>query len=798
MTILRQAFRSLLRQPLILLLAVLALGFGIGLPTAMFSLLDAAVLRGLPVPEPGTIVHLERRAAGASGEGFGALPSDYVVWQEARSLAAIAAFDARTVTLRTDAGSERWAAAQLTASAFPLLEADAALGRVFTAEDERAGALPVALLSHTLWRDRFESDPAAVGRTVFVDGAAHTVVGVMPPSFLFPAREDLWLPLPVAALAAAGGDEPTISVFARLAGGVSRDAARAEMTVIAQRMAQLDPAGHADEEITVKSFTERFIGENATRQMWIVLGAVLLVLIIACTNVAGLLLVRAVHRANEIAVHAALGASRRRLVGRLLAESAVLAVLGGLFGALVAAAAMRGLEAIAGDRMPWWSELSVDPRVLGFAAGATLLAALLAGVLPALHATTGDLARRIYDASRGSSGLRVGRVMQALVVIEVALSLALLVATAAMVRSVSGLQNEDLGLPGSEVGVARVSLPPSYSPVQRAAFFEALGRDVRADPGVAALALASSVPATHGSWRRYSIEGEVYESADDRPSVRTAIVSPEFFGVYDAEPVRGRLLDARDRAGGVPVAVVTPKFALRHFGDADPVGRRLRIGDEAEWRTIVGVVPELWIGGLDASGDRNPRGVYLPIAQSEISDVVIALRAQRGEGLALMPALRAAVTRLDPDVPVYDARSMTEVVAHSGWHYGLVASILGACGVAALLLATIGLYGVLAFAVGQRTREFGVRMAVGASPGRVIRHVLARGALQVALGGIIGIVLAVGLTRMLAILLFEVSPGDPTIFAAGALAVLTVALVAMLVPALRAARLDPLRALRSE
>ena len=274
--------------------------------------------------------------------------------------------------------------------------------------------------------------------------------------------------------------------------------------------------------------------------------------------------------------------------------------------------------------------------------------------------------------------------------------------------------------------------------------------------------------------------------------------SPTFFRVFKGAPVRGRVFDERDDADGVPVAIVTSKFARHHFGEADAIARRIRVGDEEDWRTVVGIVPELWIGALDASDDRNPRGVYLPLAHSNARSVVIALRAGDGDGLSLLPALRAAVARIDPDVPVFETQSMTAVVATSGWHYGLVAGILGACGLSAMLLATIGLYGIIAFSVGQRTREFGVRMAAGATPRNIIMHVLKRGGAQLAIGTVIGYALAVLLTRALAGLLFDVSPGDPLTFIAAGVLLASVALAAMMVPATRAARLDPLEALRAD
>ncbi len=798
----RQTARAIARQPGLALLSVAALGLGIGLPTAMFSIVDGAVLRGLPVERPNQIFHLERRPVGRNGEGWQAHARDYVAWQQQqRSFEPLAAFNTQTLTLRSEQGADRWNGAWITPSAFELLRTRAALGRVFNAQDAQPGAPPVLLLGHTVWRDRFASDPGVIGSTVHIDGRAHTVVGVMPPKFRFPGAEEVWVPLVVGVAEAANADFPTMDVFGRLRAGVSHSQARAEFGVIAAQMAQRYPETNRDLDITVKRFTERFIGETATTTMYVMLGAVLLVLLVACINVANLLLVRAVDRLREIAIRAALGASRGRIVRHLFLESIVLAAAGGALGIVVAIGASRTMATVfLTERLPYWAEVRLDARVLLFALALTCLAAIGAAIFPAYKSTRGNIAVTLYDTSRGSTGLRVGRLMRGLIVLEVAFSFALLAVTGLLVRGVRQVQAVPLGFATSDVFSARVTLPESYDAAARLRYFAELNRSLAALPTASSVTLASNLPATRASSRRLSIDGQTYTADEDRPVARYNSISDEFFSTFNVQLLRGRAFGPQDNNAGQPVAIVNSKFVRNHFPDGNAIGQRIRFGqpeDNEPWRTIVGVVPDLWIGGLDASGDRNPEGVYLPLAQTASQGVAIAVRVRGGRPLDIGGAVREAAFRLDPDVPLYEVKDMPHLVEDNSWFYGMGAGIMGACGVSALLLASIGLYGVIAFSVTRRAREFGIRMAVGASPAHVIRLVL-RQTGSLALGMIMGLVLALALARGVSSLLFGVSPNDPLVFSGVALTLAVVGLIATLVPAVRAAGIDPLSALRAE
>jgi putative ABC transport system permease protein len=797
----RIAARAVRRQPGIALVAILALGLGIGLPASMYSLARGIAFRGLPVEGGDRIMSMERRPHGRTGEGWGTAPLDIVAWREQqRSFEQLETYATATVAFRADQDAWRYNAAYMSAGAFDVLGERAVIGRTFQPGDDQPGAAPVVLLGHRLWQDRFGSDPGVVGRNVFIDGQAHTVIGVMADGFLFPTDEDLWLPhvLPPGADAAVA---PTFSVFGRLNEGTTRDAAFADLNRIADGLAQRFPESNENMGVTVKPFTEHAVGETPVATLKVMMAAVMLVLLIACTNVANLLLVRAVNRVRELAVRAALGARRRQIAAQMILESSILAVLGGLLGIGFAAIASSALEAwLGGERLPYWSSFRLDANVLWFVAGLTVAAALLAGLLPAIKAMGADVMTTLKDESRGASGSRTGRIMQALIVVEVAISLGLLVNTGLMLRSAQNVRNVSLGFPTNELVTAEVTLPASYDAAQLRQFAAAVESRIAAEPAAEHVTLTTSLPVARASTARVSIEGATYARSEDRPVARRIAVSEDFFATFNSSATTGRVFSTQDNADGERVAIVNQKFADRFLSGRDPIGARIATGTfdaPAEWMTVVGVVPNLWTGGLDASGDRNPAALYTPLAQTPAQSVSVAVRT-RAEVGTMAAAIRAAVTAIEPDIPVYDVKTMPEVIYDNSWFYGFGVSIIGACGLSALLLAAVGLYGVIAFSVGRRTREFGIRMAVGASPGEIRRFVLRRGSLQLAIGLAIGFSIAWLIANGIASLLFNVSPTDPVTFLAAGVLLVIIAQVATLVPALRASRIDPLSALRAE
>jgi predicted permease len=796
---LRRAWRALVRQPAMTLLAVATLGLGIGLPTAMFSMLNAMVLRGLPVENPRAVLHLERRPANASGEGWGTPVRDFREWRtQQRSFEQLAAYVFDNVAFRSGARTDQYNAARITTNTFAVVGIQPALGRTFGTEDERPGATPV-LIGHTIWREHFESDPGVLGRNVFVDGVAHTVVGVMPEKFRFPLEEDLWVPLDLSTDAELR-DDLSLDVIGRLRDGVNARSARAEFDLIAARLTEQYPDPATEWSIAVKPYTVRYLGEVAVNTMYVFVAAVMLVLVIACTNVANLLLVRAVHRIRDLAIRVALGAGRWKTVASLFFESSILALLGGATGLAVAIGLNGVLARTLGDRLPYWVDFSIDPAIILFVAVTSLLAAMLAGMLPAIKAMRPDLVTTLRDESRGSTGMRIGRVMQGMIVLQVALSLALLVSTGLLLRGNAKVRNVAFGFPADRVFTARLTLPDSYDAEARTRFQQQLVERLAADPDAQTVALATETPIMRSPGTRFALESSAATSNEQLPYARRAIVSPEFFETFGAVPIQGRLFTEADRDGAEGVVIVNRALASRFFPGADAVGQRIRLGgveSTSPWRTIVGIVPDLWMAALDASGDRNPPGVYIPLAQAPPSDFVVTILT-RNDPMRLTTRVRETVFALDPDLPIHQIRSMRQVIADNSWFFAMGAAIMGVCGLGALLLATIGLYGVVAFSVGKRTREFGIRMAMGADYAKIIRLVLRRGTAELAVGIAIGLVLAAAIARGIESLLFETSSTDPLVFAGVSLMLVAIALVATFIPARRAASTDPLNALRAD
>ncbi|MCI0434553.1 MAG: ABC transporter permease [Gemmatimonadetes bacterium] len=800
-TELRRAIRSVAREPMVAILAVAALSLGIGLPAAQFSLLNGFVLRGMPVDEPRQVMHLERVPVGSRGEGWGAPARDYLAWKDQqRAFVDLAAFTYDNVALRAGMQTNRWDAVLVTPGLFPLLRAQPLLGRTISPDDDLTGTPPV-MISHIVWRDQFASDAGVLGTTVFIDGAPHTVIGVMPEGFRFPIRQDVWLPVTIGPAQSLDADFADLDVLGRLNDGTSLGAARAEFKVIAARLTEQFPETNRDTEIRIRPVTVRYMGETATATIWAFLAAVLLVLVIACTNVANLLLVRAIHRVRDLAVRVALGAGRARIVTSLLLESAVLAVLGGAGGIIVGLAATAGLERVMVGRLPFWGDLTFDMRVLAFVLAITLVAALIAGMLPALRAMNPDIQSTLRDESRGSTGIRMGRVMRGLVVLQVALSLALLATTGLMLRGINNLNRATGVFDTDRIFTARVTVPDDYDEPARAQFFRDLEARLAAEPGITAVALGSDLPATHSNGTRFAIEGRQYADDSALHFARVAVVTNDFFRTFSASAVRGRTFGSEDAAGGLQTALINERLAARWLGGEDPIGQRIRFGpagDAAAWRTIVGIVPDLWMNGLDSSGDRNPAGLYLPLEQARPRSMGIALLGPGAEPLALTPRIRDIVFSLDNDVPLYEVRAMPGLIEDNSWFFAMGAGIMGTCGLAALLLATIGLYGVVAFSVGRRTREIGIRMAMGAAPTSIVGLMLRRGVAELLIGTLFGLGLAAVISRGVGSMLFEVSPNDPVVFIGVSLILLAITLAATLIPALRAARIDPLAALRAE
>ncbi len=797
----RYSLRTLGKNPGVTLIAVVALTLGIGLTTTMFSIVYGALYRGLPFEAADRIMHLERNNLAQDIESMEVTIHDYLDWREQQtSFTAIAAFWSGTVNLSgTEGRPERYDGAFMTGNAFEILRVRPQLGRVFGPDDDHPGAPAVAVIGYGIWRNRFDSDPGIVRRTVRLNGEPTTVVGVMPEGFAFPTNEDIWVPMRVDADTIVRGEGITLEVYGRLKDGVTQDRAAAELATIAGRLEMEYPKTNEGVGSVMKPYTEEFIGDEAARLLWTMLAAVSLVLLIACTNVANLLLARAIQRSKEVAVRSALGATRLRVVMQFLTETFVITLIGAALGLAVAWVGVRLFNnAIVDTQPPFWIDIRIDAIAVAFVFGLTLLATALAGVLPALRASGANVNEVLKDESRGSSSLRIGKLSKTLVTLEIALSCGLLVGAGLMVKSVVQLRTLDYGF-HTDVLTARVGLFPADYPDRgrRAQFFEELRTRLVAQPGVVGAALGTGLPGLGSGGTRFAVDGESYPDDTDYPNAHRAMITPGYFDTFGAAISQGRDFAVQDIDGNLPVVIVNESFTRRFYAGESPLGRRIRTGtsdSENDWMTIVGVVPDMLMGGID---DDDPEGMYVPVAQSDVRFMSIIVRA-RGEPMALAPVLRSEVIAIDPDLPLYWVDTLDTRIQRANWFYNVFGALFMVFGGAALFLAGVGLYGVMSFSVTRRTQEVGIRIALGAQNRDVIGLIMKQGLWQLGIGLLVGLGIAALLSRGLEVVLFQVEPFDPVIFMLIASVLLVVGLAASFIPARRATRVDPVVALRYE
>jgi predicted permease len=679
------------------------------------------------------------------------------------------------------------------------------LGRTFRPEEDHPSSPPVMILSYRAWRDRFHGDPAIIGRTVRANAEMTTIVGVMPEKFGFPGQMDAWLPLRIDPLAFPRSGGPAfegtqLQAAARLKDGVSLEAARAEMATIASRLATVYPASNAGTGVTVVRQVDLFIGKEAKAMLYTMLGAVFGVLLVACANVANLLLARTAARSKEVAIRTALGASRRRTVTQLLAETLVLAVVGAGVGLAVAKVGIDFFNAsLATQEMPLWFTATMDPVVIAFVLGLTVLSTLMAGTIPAVRASRTNVAEIMNDESRGSSSLRMGRISKGLVVAQLALSCGLLVAAGLMIRTVVNVARFDYGFATADIFTARLGLFEKDYPTKAAQqrFYDALIERLDAMAGVRAVALTSDLPARGSSQMQpVTIDGVPYATDQDHPLARRVVITPGYFDIMSVRPIQGRAFTRADGPDSEPVAIVTERFVQQLLPGRDPLGTRIKVGqDEGPWRRVVGVVPDLHLGG--AIGAINPRneGVYIPLGQNVINFMSLVVRTAQAP-MSYTAAIQHEVNQIDPALPLYWVRSLADQYALDTWFYRAFGTLFVAFGLAALAMATIGLYGIMSFSARNRTREIGVRMALGAGTRTVMLMIVRQGAWQLAGGLALGLGFAALLSRGLGILLFGVRPWDPLIFTAVVATLALAGLTACVIPARRAAHVDPMEALR--
>lgn len=803
------AARALLRTPVFTLVTVLMLGVGIGLTIFMFGAINAYSLKPLPFAQPDRLVHFQYTDAETGRRNLSLPLLDWIDLRERqKALDALSAYSIGTMNLGGLEGlPERMSGARVSTDAFSTLGVRPQLGRDFVADDAKPGAAPVALIGDRLWKLRFNADPGVLGRDIRINGTPTRVVGIMPERFAFPIEESVWTPLALDRIAAADDAAPLVNGFGRLRDGESLQQARAGFVSLVSELAKERTQPLRGDAAKVIALGDYFVAPQIREANVAMFVAVLLVLLIACANVASLVLARFAARARELAVRSALGAGRSRLILQVLSETFLIALAAsalGWLGTLFAANIMQSVMADTPAQTPYWVDFSGDARDWVFTAGIALLTALIAGLVPALRAGRVDVQSVLRQG--GGIGAR-GRLARVLVVGEVALSLILLVSAGIAIRSAISAQERPLGISTENIMTARIGLPSArYADgASRERFAGNLLDRLAALPGVSGVAVASSLPLMGYERQDYAREGAVFDRDTALPQAWASSVSSGFFDVFGISLREGRLFDARDRADSVPVAVISARLAEASWPGQSAIGKQLRLSpreDDAAWLEVVGVVADsvqanYFEESSPVAAHRGDGNVFRPISQMPPAFFSVAMHAQ-GDVAALGESVRETVRGIDADQPVYWVRSMDEWRERLLWSSELLASMFGVFAGFALLLAVAGIYAVLAFDVARRSREIGVRRAMGADARAILGMILGRATRQVLLGLLIGIPLAWLCSRALADLTLAGASTDPTVYVLVVGVLLLAVLVAGLLPARRALSVDPMVALRDE
>lgn len=815
---LKFALRQLLRNPGFTAVAVLTLALGIGANTAIFSVVNAVLLRPLPYPEPGQLVQLRADWQGKPGTAIGS--TTFVeVKAQSQMLARIAAYSGGDMTLTGAGSAERLVAGAVTEDFFPLLGVQPALGRNFTREEDTPNGPKAAILGHGLWQSRFGGDASVLGRMITLNEKGYTVVGILPARFQYPEGFQLWTPL---ALGETGGTFVSygegsflLKAIARLKPGVTLAQAQSELQMIAQR---IQPGGQApaprgeggeggegggggDSVLTLAGLHEQVVGE-VKGALLVLLGAVALVLMIACANVANLLLARAAARQKEMAVRAALGAGRWRVARQLLTESMLLSLAGGGLGLLVAFWGVQAIGQWKGTALPAMHGIGLDAWVLAFTLGVSAITGLAFGLVPVFQAARTDVNGALKEESRGDTGRHRNRFRQLLVVAEVALALVLLIGAGLLLKSFSRLTEVNPGFRTEGVLTFQVALAEGKSAPQKVHFIEQVVERLKALPGVQAAAATDSLPLTPFSRiapaeieGRPPIDFKTAKPGEIRPASRP-VVTHDYFNAIGITVKNGRAFTPQDARPGMGAVIVNEAFENHHFPGESAVGKRIHLmgSSKGTWQTVVGVVNDVRQSGL--AGEVMPE-VYTP-ALDQVEDALSFVIRTSGETAQLIAAVRAAVAEVEPNQALHHMMTMEERLANTTTSRRLNTALLGSFAGVALLLAVVGIYGVMSYSVTQRRREIGVRMALGAQRWDVLGLILHAGLRPTLLGVAIGLAGALALTRFLSNLLYSVKVTDPVTFLGLAAGLTGVALLACWLPARRAARVDPMAALRTE
>jgi putative ABC transport system permease protein len=804
---LRYGFRTLLRKPGFTIVAIIALALGIGANTAIFSVINSILFRPLAYHDPDRLVTINhdypKINLKASVSAIG-----YTHYRDhARSFESVAALTGGSFNLTGVGDPERLNASPVTHNFFSTLGVKAVQGRVFLPEEDQPGRNKVVVLSHDFWQRRFGGDPGLVNKNITLNDESYTVVGIMPPIFQF-GREmgqvvDLWTPIAFTPeqLNFNRLTFENLFVIARLKPGVTIQQAQAELDTIASNLRQqyMPGADRSNWGLTTQFFRELVVGDIRLA-LWMLMGAVSLVLLIACANVANLLLARASDRQKEIAIRTALGAGRWRVVRQLLTESVLLSVSGGAIGLLLAWWGISALVKVNEVQIPRANEIGLDWLVLAFALGVSLLTGILFGLVPALQVSKTDLHETLKEGGRtGASGAR-GWIRGALVVVEMAMALMLLIGAGLLIRSFWHLQKVNPGFAPHNVLTMSLALPQTKyrEPVQRTNFYKEALQRIRSLPGVQSAGATSILPMSgNNSSGSFRIEGREVPQGQSLPHGDRWAATTDYFSTMKIPIIRGRYFDDRDTMDSQPVAIIDETMARKYWPNEDPLGKRISFQggqNNPIWREIVGLVGHVKHKGLE--GESRVQ-YYIPHTQMQNPNMFLVVRTN-GDPSSLTGAVRSAIRGFDKDLPVYRVKTMEQFVADSMAQRRFAMTLLGIFAAVAMVLAAVGLYGVMSYSITQRSHEIGIRMALGARAADVLRLVIGQGMLLAVIGVAIGIAGAFALTRLMANLLFGVKASDPMTFAAIAAVLTLVALLACFVPARRATKVDPMVALRYE
>ncbi|HEV8204389.1 MAG TPA: ABC transporter permease [Pyrinomonadaceae bacterium] len=813
----RYGARMLLKNPGITMIVIIALALGIGANTAIFSVVNAVLIRPLPYPESDRLIFLNEKSP-VLDEMSIAYPN-FLDWRaQNQTFEKMGVYNRASYNLTGNGEAERIVTGQVSADLFSVLRANAAQGRVFTNDEDKPGGTPVVVLSYPLWQRRFGGQTSILNQNITLNGKSYTVIGIMPQTFAYPSRAEMWVPVGQLSDQASWkerGNHPGLYGVARLKPGATFEQADADMNNIAANLEKQYPDSNASNRVRLRPLLEIFV-VDVRRALWVIFGAVGFVLLIACANIANLLLARATARRKEMAIRTAVGASRWRIARQLLTESVLLSLIGGTIGLVLARWGISLILYISPDAIPRSREIGLDWTVLAFTVGISFLTGILFGLIPAIQAGEVDVHETLKESGRGTSGRQWLR--SSLVVVEVATTLVLLIGAGLMIRSFYLLQRVNPGFSHEHLTSFSISLPEKKyaTEEQQSSFYNRLLENIRALPGVESTAAASGLPLGNNGWQTsFVIDGQPVPPRDQIPLMEACLVTPDYFKAMNIPVLRGRVFNDRDdrshlagrdlsklseveKAGAaINSIVIDEEFAKRYWPNEDAVGKRVRMGSDpkAPVAEVLGVVGRVKMESLNQNSDRVQG--YFAFNQLPQGGMTVVIKGASDPN-QLISSVRGAVREIDPDQPIYSPRTMNEIRAESVAGERLNLTLLSLFAGIALVLAIVGIYGVMSYSVTQRTHEIGIRMAIGARPLDVFKMILGHGMKLALIGVGVGLVFAFLLTRLMATMLFGVKPTDATTYGAISILLIGVALLACYLPGRRATKVEPTISLRYE